>query len=65
MWGFIGVINMILDELYQLGYHRSNFGHNKSNFNSLSHNKTNMINVATLCEDKPGRNHFIPMIFGW
>ena len=43
---------IIIDELCQLSYCKSHFGHNNSNFNTISQHNMHLMYVNTLCVHK-------------
>ena len=45
-------IIIIIGELYQLSFCKSNFGHKNSHFNALSQHKMHLMHVNTLCAHK-------------
>ena len=46
------IIIIIIGELYQLSFCKSNFVHNNSSFNTLSQYKMHLMYVNTLCAHK-------------
>ena len=46
------IIIIIIGDLYQLSFCKSNFGHNNSHFNTLSQHKMYLMYVNKLCVHK-------------